>query len=93
MIRRVGRRRLLDDDFSRRREVARGARVQVPVPALEVARVACLPAAQRFKPEGFYHRMQVRHSKQGFNPAGPSVTFLPKEDSETLKQADLFDAL
>lgn len=55
--------------------------------------VACLPAAQRFKPEGFYHGMQVRHGKQDYILVGPSVTFLPKEDSETLKQADLFDAL
>lgn len=55
--------------------------------------VACLPAAERFKPEGFYHGMRVRSGKQEFILVGPSVKFLPKEDSETLKQADLFDAL
>ncbi len=55
--------------------------------------VACLSAAERFKPESFYHGMRVRSGKQEFILVGPSVKFLPKEDSETLIQADLFDFL
>ncbi|GFE65578.1 hypothetical protein [Litoreibacter roseus] len=55
--------------------------------------VACLPDAERFKPEGFYHGMRVRSGKHEFILVGPSVKFLPKEDSETIEQADLFDAL
>ena len=55
--------------------------------------VACLPAAERFKPEGFYHGMRVRHGKQNFILVGPCASFVPKADSDVLKQADLFDAL
>ena len=55
--------------------------------------VAMLPFEQRIKPEGFYHGMRVRHGKQDCVLVGPEALFLPKKDSETLKQADLFDAL
>lgn len=55
--------------------------------------VACLPAAERFKPEGFYHGMRVRSGKHDCILVGPSAMFIAKDDSETLKQADLFDAL
>ncbi len=55
--------------------------------------VAMLPYEQRIKPEGFYHGMRVRHGKQGCVLVGPKALFLPKKDSEMLKQADLFDAL
>ncbi|KAB2533176.1 hypothetical protein AL035_20835 [Salipiger aestuarii] len=55
--------------------------------------VAILPFEQRIKPEGFYHGMRVRHGKQDCVLVGPKALFLPKKDSEMLKQADLFDAL
>ena len=55
--------------------------------------VACLPAAERFKPEGFYHGMRVQHGKQDFILVGPCASFVPKSDCEVPKQADLFDAL
>ncbi|WP_095589624.1 hypothetical protein [Actibacterium ureilyticum] len=55
--------------------------------------VAMLPFEQRIKPEGFYHGMRVRHGKQVCILVGPKALFLPKKDNETLKQADLFDAL
>ncbi|SFU18672.1 hypothetical protein [Sedimentitalea nanhaiensis] len=55
--------------------------------------VAMLPFEQRIKPEGFYHGMRVRHGKQDCVLVGPKALLLPKEESETLKQADLFDAL
>lgn len=55
--------------------------------------VAMLPFEQRIKPEGFYHGMRVRHGKQDCVLVGPKALFLPKEESEVLKQADLFDAL
>tara|TARA_R110000850_G_scaffold83836_3_gene179897 strand:- start:10717 stop:11169 length:453 start_codon:yes stop_codon:yes gene_type:complete len=55
--------------------------------------VAMLEAAKRSKPEGFYHGMRVRHGKQDYILVGPSIKLLPTEDSETLKQTDLFDAL
>ncbi|MEL6959202.1 MAG: hypothetical protein AAGL89_09665 [Pseudomonadota bacterium] len=55
--------------------------------------VAWLPTAERFKPEGFYHGMRVRHGKQHFILVGPSASFVPKSDSEVPKQADLFDRL
>lgn len=55
--------------------------------------VASLEPAERFKPEGFYHGMQVRHGKLDYVLVGPSATFAPKDESETLKQANLFDAL
>ena len=55
--------------------------------------VVCLDPAERSKPEGFYHGMQVRHGKQTYILVGPSETSLPKEESETLRQADLFAAL
>ena len=55
--------------------------------------VAMLPFEQRIKPEGFYHGMRVRHGKQDCVLVGPKALFLPKAESETLKQADLFDML
>lgn len=55
--------------------------------------VAMLPFEQRIKPEGFYHGMRVRHGKQDCILVGPKARFLPKEESEVLKQADLFDLL
>lgn len=47
----------------------------------------------RLRPEGFYHGMRVQHGKQDYILVGPKALFLPKKDSEMLKQADLFDAL
>ena len=55
--------------------------------------VAMLEPEKRFKLEDFYHGMRVQHGKQDYILVGPSVNFLPKEDAETLKQADLFDFL
>lgn len=55
--------------------------------------VAMLPYEKRGKPEGFYHGMRVRHGKQDCVLVGPKALFLPQEESETQKQADLFDAL
>ena len=55
--------------------------------------VAMLPFEKRGKPEGFYHGMRVRHGKQCCVLVGPKALFLPQEESETHKQADLFDAL
>lgn len=55
--------------------------------------VAMLPFEKRGKLEGFYHGMRVRHGKQDCVLVGPKALFLPQEESETQKQADLFDAL
>ena len=55
--------------------------------------VAMLPFEQRIKPEGFYHGMRVRHGKQGCVLVGPSAVFLPLDDDQIAKQADLFDLL
>lgn len=54
----------------------------------------CMNADEgRRQPEGFYHGMQARHGKDSYVLVGPKALFIPKEEAETLKQADLLDAL
>lgn len=55
--------------------------------------VAMLPFEQRIKPEGFYHGMTVKRGKHAFVLVGPSAVFLPLDDDQIAKQADLFDLL
>ena len=54
---------------------------------------AMLGDAARTRPEGFYHGMAVRHGKQDYVLIGPSAVFMPSEDVQTPRQADLFDLL
>ena len=54
---------------------------------------AMLGDAARTRPEGFYHGMAVKRGIQDYVLIGPSAVFLPSEDAQTPKQADLFDGL
>ncbi|TRW91947.1 hypothetical protein FNJ84_21420 [Paracoccus sp. M683] len=54
---------------------------------------AMLGDEARTRPEGFYHGMAVRHGKQDYVLIGPSAVFMPSEDVQTPRQADLFDLL
>ena len=49
--------------------------------------------AARKRADGFYHGMAVKRGKQDFVLVGPSAVFLPAEEIQVPRQADLFDGL
>ncbi|UWQ19074.1 hypothetical protein [Jannaschia sp. M317] len=55
--------------------------------------ISMLGDEARNRLEGFYHGMAVHHGKQDYVLIGPSALFMPSEDVQTPRQADLFDLL